>query len=66
MNEARTGAEADIKEAIAEAVEATITDDDLRKSVTQYLIGAHKDLPPKERTGSIIDAILLSLKAEDQ
>lgn len=66
MSETRTEAEADIEAAIAEAVESTITDSGLRRSVTQYLIGAHKDLPPKERTGSIIDALRQSLEDEER
>lgn len=66
MSAVQTEAEADIDAAIAEAVEKTIVDSDLQRSVTQYLIGAHKDLPPEERTGSIIDTILKTLGDEDR
>ena len=62
----QTDAEADIDAAIAQAVESTIADEDLRRSITQYLIGAHKDLPPEERTNSIIDAILSTLSDEER
>ena len=66
MSETRTEAEADIDAAIAEAVEKTIENDDLRRSVTQHLIGARTDLPPKERTSSIIDMILDTLGDEER
>ncbi len=66
MSGAQTEAEADIDAAIAEAVRKTISEEDLRRSITQYLIGAHKDLPPEERTSSIIDAILKTLSDEER
>jgi hypothetical protein len=66
MSEERTEAEADIDAAIAEAVEKTVANGDLRRMVTQYLIGAHRDLPPEERTGSVIDAIRKALEDEDR
>ena len=66
MSEARTEAEADIDAAIAEAVEKTVENGDLGRTVTQYLIGAHRDLPPEERTSSIIETILLTLVDEDR
>ena len=66
MSETRAETEADIDAAIAEAVEKTIANHDLRRSVTQYLIGAHTDLPPEERTSSIIDTILETLGDEDR
>ena len=64
MKAAQTEAEADIDAAIAAAVENTISEEDLRRSIAQYLIGAHKDLPPEERTSSIIDMILKALGDE--
>ena len=66
MSEARTEAEADINAAITEAVEKTVANGDLRRTVTQYLISAHRDLPPEERTSSVIDAIREALEDEDR
>ena len=66
MSEARTEAEADIDAAITDAVEKTVANGDLRRTVTQYLIGAHRDLPPEERTSSVIDAIRKALEDEDR
>ena len=66
MRKARTEAEADIDAAIADAVEKTVANGDLRRTVTQYLIGAHRDLPPEERTSSVIDAIRKALENEDR
>lgn len=66
MTNSQTAAEAEIEAAIAAAVEKTIADPDLRRSITHYLIGAHKDLPPEERTGSLIDAILQVQDDEDR
>lgn len=66
MSAAQTEAVADIDTAIAEAVEITIADAELRRSVTQYLVRAHKELPPKERTASLIEAILETLEDEDR
>lgn len=66
MSTAQTEAEAVIDTAIAEAVEKTIADVDLRRSVTRFLVGAQKDLPPEERTGSLIETILATLEDEDR
>lgn len=64
MKATQTEAEAEIDAAIAAAVEATFSDVDLRRTITQYLTGAHKDLPPEERTSSVIDMILATLGDE--
>ena len=66
MSDARTEAEADIDAAIAEAVEKTVANGDLQRTVTQYLIRAHRNKPPEERTSSVIDAIRKVLEGEDR
>ena len=66
MKATQTEAGAEIDAAIAAAVETTFSDAALRRSITQYLIGAHKDLPAQERTSSIIDMILDKLGDEDR
>lgn len=66
MSTAQNEAGAVIDTAIAEAVESTIVHAELRRSITQFLVGAQKDLPPEERTGSLIDTILATLEDEDR
>lgn len=66
MSTAQSEPEAVINAAIAEAVEKTIADAELRRSMTRFLIGAQKELPPEERTGSLIETILLTLEDEDR
>ena len=64
MSAAQSEAEEHIDAAIGEEVHKLIVDAAVRRSATQYLVGARKELPPEERTSALIDKILDNLDEE--
>lgn len=58
------GADEEIDEAVREAVGALVKDEELARSLAQFLISARTALPSQDKTTWMIDELLDHQKAE--
>lgn len=58
------GADEEIDEAVRAAVSALVKDEELARSLAQFLIGARTALPSQDRTTWMIDELLEHQKVE--